>query len=98
VGSVSILGAAQSGDRWAALEAMRDKLAAAMDIAEPQVIAQVAGRLSAVLQELEGRPVEEASVSDQLADRRARRRSTSEVGEAPAAESVKRRRGGGAAR
>ena len=36
-----------------ALEAMRDKLAADMDSAEPNVVAQIAARLQAVLTELE---------------------------------------------
>ena len=50
---MSIEDAARTGDRRKALEAMRDAMAAAMDIAEPAVIAQIAGRLAAVLKELD---------------------------------------------
>lgn len=53
---MSILEAAQSGDRRKALEASRDALAAAMDSAEPSVIAQLAGQLRAVLKEIAEMP------------------------------------------
>jgi hypothetical protein len=50
---------------------MRDKLAADMDVAEPSVVAQIAGRLEGVLKritELGG--AKEASLDDVLAERR----------------------------
>ena len=50
---MTILTAAQSDDRRATLIAMRDKLAADMDIAPAAVVAQIAGRLSVVLAEIE---------------------------------------------
>ena len=50
---MAIADVALTGDRRATLEAMRDKLAADMDAAPPAVVAQIAGRLSAVLLELE---------------------------------------------
>jgi hypothetical protein len=72
----SVERACASGDQRAALEAMRAKLATAMDEAPPAVVAQVAARLQAVLAELAGLPVEDAgSVSDDLAERRAGRRA-----------------------
>jgi hypothetical protein len=58
------------------LEAMRDSLASAMELAEPAVVAQIAGRLQAVLDRLaEIAPVEEESLDDVLAARRAARES-----------------------
>jgi hypothetical protein len=58
------------------LEAMRDSLAAAMELAEPAVVAQIAGRLQAVLDRLaELSPAEEESLADVLAARRAARLS-----------------------
>lgn len=68
----SVLAAAKAGHRQG-LEAMRDKLAAAMDLAEPAVVAQVAGRLQAVLKELAEMHEPEASALDDLAARRAGR-------------------------
>jgi hypothetical protein len=47
-----IAAAAATNDRRATLIAMRDKLAADMDEAPPAVVAQIAGRLSAILVEL----------------------------------------------
>jgi hypothetical protein len=55
------------------LRAMRDKLAADMDQAGPGVVAQIAGRLQAVLDriaELEGSAVPEVSKVDELAGKR----------------------------
>ncbi len=46
------LDAAQTNDRRAALIALRDSLAAAMDGAEPNVMAQIAGQYRATLKEL----------------------------------------------
>ena len=61
------------------LRAMRDKLAADMDLAEPAVVAQIAGRLQAVMDriaELEAAPPPEVSRVDELAGRRAGRSAT----------------------
>jgi hypothetical protein len=71
---MSVLGAARSGDEVQALEAMRDKLAEAMDDSEPAVVAQIAGRLESVLRRLgELRPAGKVTLNDALAERRARR-------------------------
>jgi hypothetical protein len=73
--------AAQSGDEVATLEAMRDSLAAAMDMAEPAVIAQVAGRLEAVLKRItELRPARKETLDDVLAQRRAAKHPTRATG------------------
>ena len=62
---------ALTGDRRRTLEAMRDKLARDMDDAPPAVVAQIAGRLAAVLAEIDGLPKSEAvSAFDELARRR----------------------------
>jgi hypothetical protein len=67
--------AIKAGHRQA-LEAMRDKLAGDMELAEPAVVAQIAGRLQAVLKELAELEVPEAvSASDEIAARLARRRA-----------------------
>lgn len=67
--------AAQTGDELATLEAMRDTLAAAMDQAEPAVIAQVAGRLEAVLKRIgELRPARKETLDDVLAAKREARK------------------------
>jgi hypothetical protein len=69
--------AIKAGHRQA-LEAMRDKLASDMELAEPAVVAQIAGRLQAVLKELAELEVPEAvSPSDEIAARLARRRAAS---------------------
>lgn len=63
--------AACSDDELTTLRAMRDKLAADMDAAEPGVVAQIAGRLEAILKritELGG--AQEATLDDVLAERR----------------------------
>ena len=49
---MSVLEAAQSGDRRKVLEAMRDTLAAALDSADPAVQAQISGQLRQVLKDL----------------------------------------------
>lgn len=70
--------------RVAGLEAMRDKLAADMDDASPQVVAQIAARLQAVLLELaELQEPEGVSAFDDLARRREARISAAD-GAAPA--------------
>lgn len=63
--------AAASGDRRAALIAVRDRLAAAMDQAPVTVVAQIAGRFGAVLAEIE--TLSKATEVDALDDLRARR-------------------------
>lgn len=61
------------------LIAMRDKLAADMDLAEPSVVAQVAGRLQAVLKELDGLSGEvKGSDVDEIAKRRQNRLATAD--------------------
>jgi hypothetical protein len=70
--SDSIAAAAAKG-HLDALRAMRDKLAADMDAAEPAVVAQIAGRLQAVLDriaELEGQQPSKESPLDELLARR----------------------------
>jgi len=73
--TVSVATVAATGDRRKTLEAMRDKLAEAFDEAPPAVVAQIAGRLSAVLAELEALPGERKSSLDELASRRSDRLS-----------------------
>ena len=71
---MSVLDAARTGDEVAALEAMRDSLAGAMDAADPAVVAQIAGRLESVLKRLgELRPAGKVTLDDVLAERRANR-------------------------
>lgn len=82
---MSIESAARSGDQLATLEAMRDSLAVAMDAAEPAVIAQVAGRLEAVLKRIsELRPARKETLDDVLAQRRAAREGGAVVSARPA--------------
>jgi len=74
-----IADAVLTGSRRAALEAMSVKLADDMDAAPPAVVAQIAGRLSAVLLELEGLPsVKEVSKFDEIANRRSSRRAVAD--------------------
>jgi hypothetical protein len=71
---MTVLEAAQIGDEVAALEAMRDKLAAAMDEAPPTVVAQINAQLAANLKRLsELRPSGKVTIDDALAERRAAR-------------------------
>ena len=67
----SIKEAAAMGHRDG-LVAMRDKLAEAMDLAEPSVVAQVAARLQSVLKELADmdEAVPKGSTVDEIASRR----------------------------
>lgn len=65
-----------SGDERRALVAMRDHLALKMESAEPAVVAQIAGRLQAVITRLgELAEPDAASAADQLAARRVQRRA-----------------------
>ncbi len=73
----SIEAAAATNDRRATLIAMRDKLARDMDEAPPAVVAQIAGRLAAVLEEIDGLPdAQKVSPLDELNRRRQDRIST----------------------
>ncbi len=68
--------AAATDSRRATLVAMRDKLARDMDEAPPAVVAQIAGRLAAVLEEIDGLPdAQKVSPLDEL-DRRRQDRVT----------------------
>lgn len=71
---MSVLAAAQTDDQLATLIAMRDRLAEAMDDENNAVVAQVAGRLEAVLKRIaeldDGGKV---TIEDALAKRRADR-------------------------
>jgi hypothetical protein len=75
-----------SGDERRALEAMRDALAAHMEQADSNVVAQVAARLQAVvkrLAELGSQPTE-GSATDEIARKRAARRAAAQVAQAAA--------------
>lgn len=73
---MSIRTAATSGDRRTALEALRDHLAAALEVADERSVAPIANQLRQVLADLDEIPAaEEASTVDDLAARRATRRS-----------------------
>jgi len=85
----SVAEAARESQR-AGLEAMRDKLAEAMDLADPAVVAQIAGRLQAVLKELAELPEVERSALDDLTAKRAARVAGADVG-APAARGARKR-------
>jgi hypothetical protein len=70
------LEAAQSNDRRKALEAVRDSLAAAMDAAEPSVLAQLAGQYRQTLKELAELPeAVPSSPLEQAKQKRAARRA-----------------------
>ena len=90
---MSIAETAATGDRRKTLEAMRDKLARDMDDAPPAVVAQIAGRLSAVMVELAelGNP-EKVSTLDELADKRKNRLSEAGVPDAAGAQGRQRGR------
>ncbi len=91
---MGIADVASTGDRRKTLEAMRDKLARDMDDAPPAVVAQIAGRLSAVMVELDelGNP-EKVSTLDELADKRKSRLTEAGVPDAPRRPSRQRRTG-----
>lgn len=84
--------AAQTGDRRATLEAIRDKLARDMDDAPPAVSAQLAGQLVKVLAELAelGDP-KKVSALDELADKRKDRLAASGIPEPPRRQARQRR-------
>jgi hypothetical protein len=72
-------GALKSGDHRVALEALRDTLADALMEADPNVIAQVAARLQAVLTELAALPAVERTEVDDLIERRKARRARTDA-------------------
>lgn len=73
---VTVEVAAASGDQRVALEALRDRLARDLDVAPPQVSAQLAAQLRATLADLAALPAPETkSVVDDIAARRAARRA-----------------------
>jgi hypothetical protein len=81
---LTISEAAKTGDRLATLTAMRDKLAQDMDDAPPAVVAQIAGRLSAILIELaELGGARKVSSLDELDARRKDRLATAGVSTSP---------------
>lgn len=91
---MSVAAAAATGDRLATLVAMRDKLAADLDEAPPTVVAQIAGRLSAVLVEIEGlNDPRKVSSLDDLAARRADRLSAPKGGSPTRGQARQRRAG-----
>lgn len=69
----SNLQAARSNDRRQALERLRDTLAADLDVAEPNVRAQLAAQYRATLAELAAIAPVEVSKRDELAKKRAAR-------------------------
>lgn len=72
----SNLDAARSGDHRRALEQLRDSLAVALDQAEPQVAAQIAGQYRNVLADLAALDKGKATgVQDELKERRRQRRT-----------------------
>lgn len=77
----SVAEVAASGDEYATLVAMRDRLARSMDEAPDAVVAQVAARLQAVLARIAllGAP-EKESLTDVLAERRRARESAKSAG------------------
>lgn len=82
---------AATGDRRATLEAMRDKLAADMDDAPPAVVAQIAGRLAAVLADIAELPDSSSrSALDELEQRRKDRLAGTEAEKPAGKRQVKR--------
>lgn len=71
----SNLAAAQSGDRRAALVALRDTLARSMDECDPNMHAQIAGQYRATLAELAALPAVEESGLRLIQGSRSQRRS-----------------------
>ena len=67
--------AAATGDRLVTLEAMRRRLALALDEASHSVVAQLTSQMSAVLLQIEdAKPAGKATLTDALAERRAFRK------------------------
>lgn len=70
---MSVREAAESGDRRRMLEALKLRLASAIDEASDRDLAALARRLVAVVDELDGEQTEGGSVDDLSARRKARR-------------------------
>jgi hypothetical protein len=84
-------------DRRAALVALRDKLAADLDVAAVQYVAALARQLQSVLSELDSLPNAEAvSRVDELKAKRAKRRAASTDKPRPASGDKRGTRSGGA--
>ena len=82
---MDLVEAAESGDRRATLEALRDRLAHEITYGdEVKAVAPLANQLRAVLVELESLPGGVSSVVDDLAARRVDRRSAAQGGDVPA--------------
>ncbi|WP_189243164.1 hypothetical protein [Planobispora rosea] len=75
-----LFSAVQSGDRRAALEAIRDRLAAELVEADGRDAASIAKELRTTLSELDALPGGEESKLDDLAARRAARRADAASG------------------
>ena len=86
---------AVGGDRKAALEAIRDRLAAELTRARGTGAAAIARELREVLTELEAIPDPEVSPVEQLLRRRAERRAAAEGGAVDSVRKQRRTRGGG---
>jgi uncharacterized protein (DUF2267 family) len=83
---------AVEGDRRATLEALRDRLAADIDIAPATVTAQLAGKLQDILRELDELPVgAEVSEVDQITARYQARRAAAATAVHPSRGNVERR-------
>jgi hypothetical protein len=77
-----VVAAAASGDRRAALEAVRDKLALELQGSEGPVVAALAKELRACMAELDALPGgKEVSALDDLSARRAARRAEAQGGD-----------------
>ena len=72
-----ILGAVQTSRR-AGLEAIRDHLAASLEVVDPDKTAVLAKQLAEVMRELESLSESKGSTVDQLARRRAARKAAAE--------------------
>jgi hypothetical protein len=70
-----------AGDRRQGLEALRDRLAIDLEVVDPRYRAPLAKQLMDVLKALDAIPVAEGSKVDELARRRAARRSGAKVSE-----------------
>jgi hypothetical protein len=84
---MSLVGVTQTGDRLAALETLRDLLAAAIDECDSnRDLAALALRLTDVLNEIDKTPTSrQASAADEIAERRVARRNASSARKARAA-------------
>jgi hypothetical protein len=82
-----------AGDRRASLEALRDFLAARLEAVDPDKTAPLAKQLADVLRELSTLAVPKGSKVDDLAAKRAARRSGAKNPESPTARDRRRRPG-----